>query len=68
MGFAARISEGLPVAEASANFLLLESAVSMLSASFHLVQRSLRDPRLSSLFVSRGTWPSSSSVSKKLGR
>jgi hypothetical protein len=67
MGFAARISAGLPVAEASANFLLLESAVSILSASFHLMQCSLRDPRLLSLLVSRETRPSSSDVSKKLG-
>jgi hypothetical protein len=68
MGFTARISDGLPVAEASANFLLLESVVSILSASFHRMQCSLRDPRLWSLFVSRETWPSSSGVSKKLGR
>jgi hypothetical protein len=67
MGFVARISAGLPVAEASANFLLLESAVSILSVSFHLMQWSLRDPRLWSLFVSRETRPSSSGVSKKLG-
>jgi hypothetical protein len=68
MGFVARISVGLLVAKASANFLLLESAVSILSASFHLMQCSLRDPRLLSLFVSRETWPSSFGVSKKLGR
>jgi hypothetical protein len=68
MGFAARISAGLPVAKALANFLLLESAVSILSVSFHLMQCSLRDPRLLSLFVSRETRPSSSGVSKKLGR
>jgi hypothetical protein len=40
----------------------------MKSASFHLMQCSLRDPRLWSLFVSRETWPSSFGVSKKLGR
>jgi hypothetical protein len=68
MGFAARISAGLPVAEASANFLFLELAVSILSVSFHLMQCSLRDPRLLSLFVSREMRPSSSGVSKKLGR
>jgi hypothetical protein len=68
MGFAARISDGSPVAEASASFLLLESAVSKLSASFHLTQCSLRDPRLWSLFVTRETRPSSSGVSKKLAR
>jgi hypothetical protein len=48
-------------------FLFLESAVSILSASFHLMQCSLRDPRLLSLFVSTETRPSSSGVSKKLG-
>jgi hypothetical protein len=42
--------------------------VSMKSASFHFVQYSLRDPRPWSLFVSRETRPSSSGVSKKLGR
>jgi hypothetical protein len=68
MGFAARISDGLPVAKASASFLFLESAVSIVSASFHLMQCSFRDPRLWSLFVSRETRPSSSGVSKKLGR
>jgi hypothetical protein len=68
MGFAARISVGSPVAEASTAFLFLDSAVSMVSASFHLMQCSLRDPRLLSLFVSRETRPSSSGVSKKMGR
>jgi hypothetical protein len=58
----------LPVAEASASFLFLESAVSIVSASFHLVQCSLRDTGLWSLFVSRETRPSSSGVSKKLGQ
>jgi hypothetical protein len=33
-----------------------------------LMQCSLRDPRLLSLFVSRETWPSSFGISKKLGR
>jgi hypothetical protein len=42
------------VAEASACFFFLDSAVSRESASFHFSQRSLRDPRLLSLFVSRG--------------
>jgi hypothetical protein len=46
MGFMARMLDGLPVAEASASFLLLESAESKLPASFHLTQYSLRDPRL----------------------
>jgi hypothetical protein len=58
----------LPVAEASASFFFWELAVSIKSASFHLTQCSLRDPRLWSLFVSRETRPSSSGVSKKLGR
>jgi hypothetical protein len=68
MGFAASISAGLPVAEALANFFFLELAVSMQSASFHFTQYSLRDPRLLSLLVSKETRPSSSGVSKKLGR
>jgi hypothetical protein len=68
MGFAASISARLLVATASANFLFLELAVSILSASFHFSQYSLRDPRLLSLLVSRETRPSSSGISKKLGR
>jgi hypothetical protein len=68
MGFAARISAGSPVAEALASFYFWELAVSIKSASFHLTQCSLRDPRLWSLFVSRETQPSSSGISKKLGR
>jgi hypothetical protein len=46
----------------------LDSAVSMVSASFHLMQCSLRDPRLLSLFDYRKTRPLSFGVSKKLGR
>jgi hypothetical protein len=68
MGFAARISAGLLVAEALDSFFFLELAVSMKSASFHFSQYPLRDLRLLSLFVTRETRPSSSGVSKKLGR
>jgi hypothetical protein len=41
----------------ASDFFLPELAVSRKSASFHLMQCSLRDPRLLSLLVRRETWP-----------
>jgi hypothetical protein len=50
----------------SGQFLLLGAG--SVSASFHFVKYSLRDPRLLSLLVRRETRTSSSGVRKKLGR